>query len=221
MIYGPRVVTDGLILALDASDPNSYSGSGSTWNDLSGRGNHASITGSVPFVSNRYQSYFNFVTASTANYISNATASLTYKDVTIVFYPDFNRGNSVAIGLLCLGTTSNGYGIYFNNSAGTWRLANPGGSTFWLTTSTTIYINGTAQASSNPTPMLSGWNILSCPRSATSTTYDNAPYYIGVGGASSATGFQGRIAAVYLYDRVLTVAERIQNANALRRRFEI
>jgi len=29
--YGPRVITDGLVLALDAGDTNSYSGIGTTW----------------------------------------------------------------------------------------------------------------------------------------------------------------------------------------------
>jgi hypothetical protein len=41
--YGPRVITDGLVLALDAADPNSYPGSGTTWTDLSGRGYTASM----------------------------------------------------------------------------------------------------------------------------------------------------------------------------------
>ena len=39
--YNPAIVTDGLILNLDAKDPRSYSGSGSTWYDRSGNGNHA------------------------------------------------------------------------------------------------------------------------------------------------------------------------------------
>jgi len=33
--YNPRIVTDGLILCLDAANKRSYPGSGSTWNDLS------------------------------------------------------------------------------------------------------------------------------------------------------------------------------------------
>ena len=31
---GPRIVTDGLVLAVDAADRNSYAGSGTTWNGL-------------------------------------------------------------------------------------------------------------------------------------------------------------------------------------------
>lgn len=41
--YGPRIVRDGLILSLDAADPNSYPGSGNTWYDLSGNGYHLNL----------------------------------------------------------------------------------------------------------------------------------------------------------------------------------
>jgi hypothetical protein len=37
------IVTDGLILHLDAADSNSYGGSGNTWNDISGNSNHFDI----------------------------------------------------------------------------------------------------------------------------------------------------------------------------------
>ena len=37
---GASIVTDGLVLHLDAGNTNSYSGSGNTWNDLSGNNNH-------------------------------------------------------------------------------------------------------------------------------------------------------------------------------------
>ena len=36
---GPNVVTDGLVLALDAANTKSYPGSGTTWYDLSGNNN--------------------------------------------------------------------------------------------------------------------------------------------------------------------------------------
>ena len=32
--HNPRIVTSGLILALDAADINSYTGAGATWTDL-------------------------------------------------------------------------------------------------------------------------------------------------------------------------------------------
>jgi len=39
------IVTDGLVLCLDAADENSYPGSGTTWTDLSGEGNNATLSG--------------------------------------------------------------------------------------------------------------------------------------------------------------------------------
>ena len=41
VISGPNIVLDGLVLYLDAANPKSYPGTGSTWNDLSGNGHHA------------------------------------------------------------------------------------------------------------------------------------------------------------------------------------
>jgi hypothetical protein len=44
-IYGgPDIVTDGLVLCLDAGNSKSYPGSGTTWNDLSGLGNNGTLT---------------------------------------------------------------------------------------------------------------------------------------------------------------------------------
>jgi hypothetical protein len=47
--YGPKVVTDGLVLALDAADRNSYPGSGTTWTDLSGNGNNGTLVNGVGY----------------------------------------------------------------------------------------------------------------------------------------------------------------------------
>ena len=42
--YNPRIVTNGLVLALDAGNIKSYPGSGTTWGDLSGNGNVGIMT---------------------------------------------------------------------------------------------------------------------------------------------------------------------------------
>ena len=46
LAHSPRIVTDGLVLALDAGNAKSYPGSGSTWYDRSGNGYDAIQTGS-------------------------------------------------------------------------------------------------------------------------------------------------------------------------------
>lgn len=42
----PTITTGGLILYLDANNATSYSGSGTTWNGLSGQNNTATLVGS-------------------------------------------------------------------------------------------------------------------------------------------------------------------------------
>ena len=44
LAHGPSIITQGLVLALDAADRNSYPGSGTTWTDLSGNGNTGTLT---------------------------------------------------------------------------------------------------------------------------------------------------------------------------------
>ena len=46
MYPGPLITTEGLILTLDASSPRSYSGSGTTWNNLGDDLYDATISGS-------------------------------------------------------------------------------------------------------------------------------------------------------------------------------
>jgi uncharacterized delta-60 repeat protein len=42
--HGPRVITDGLVLALDAADVSSYPGSGTTWTELLNGTNNGTLT---------------------------------------------------------------------------------------------------------------------------------------------------------------------------------
>ena len=50
--YNPGVVSDGLVLALDAGNPKSYPGSGTTWTDLSGNGYNATLVNGATFNNN-------------------------------------------------------------------------------------------------------------------------------------------------------------------------
>ena len=48
-ISGPKIITSGCVLALDAADKFSYPGSGTTWTDLSGNGNTGTLTNGPTF----------------------------------------------------------------------------------------------------------------------------------------------------------------------------
>ena len=48
---GPNLITDGLVLSLDAGNRKSYPGSGTTWSDKSGFGNNGTLTNGPTFSS--------------------------------------------------------------------------------------------------------------------------------------------------------------------------
>jgi hypothetical protein len=49
MYNGPNIITDGLVLHLDAANVKSYPGSGTTWSDLSGNGNNGTLVNGVGY----------------------------------------------------------------------------------------------------------------------------------------------------------------------------
>ena len=70
--YNPRIVTDGLVLCLDAANTKSYpSSGGTTWTDLSGKGNNGDIKSGVSYSNNS----FNFTLNSTNELIDVAHSS--------------------------------------------------------------------------------------------------------------------------------------------------
>lgn len=58
-LYGPRIVTDGLVLCLDAGNNKSYPESGTIWNDLSGNNFHGTLTNG-PLYNINNKGYFDF-----------------------------------------------------------------------------------------------------------------------------------------------------------------
>ena len=54
--YNPSIITDGLVLAVDAANTKSYPGTGTTWFDLTGNGRHGAFAGSPTF-SNQTNSF--------------------------------------------------------------------------------------------------------------------------------------------------------------------
>ena len=47
--YSPKIITDGLVLYLDAANKRSYPGSGTIWSDLSKNGNNGTLTNGPTF----------------------------------------------------------------------------------------------------------------------------------------------------------------------------
>ena len=52
VVYNPKIITDGLVIMLDAANPKSYPGSGTAWTDLTGNGYNATLINSPTYNSN-------------------------------------------------------------------------------------------------------------------------------------------------------------------------
>ena len=84
---GPRIVTNGLVLSLDAADRNSYPGSGTTWRDMSGNGNNGTLTNGPTFSSANGGS---IVFDGTNDYATTNYIPLFVNDFCISFWVKFN-----------------------------------------------------------------------------------------------------------------------------------
>jgi len=222
-IGGPRIVTTGLILVLDAANIVSYPGAGSAIKDLTLRAD-GTINGTITFTSVGSSSYWNFATASSTNFISS-TVSQPYIDCTIVFQPDFTlNSNSSLVGLIAASNdaTNTDKSMRFAGATnpGPWTVRASAGlnGDDWGNTSTTYYVNGVAVA--DGASLRTGWNVVGAYRTNQTTFPASFAYFLGTEGFSAAVrDFQGRIAAVYLYNRQLTAAEHAINYNALKGRY--
>lgn len=223
-----KIVTDGLILCLDASNPQSYPGSGTTITDLSGRGATGTIFGTVNFIRSGGASYWDFPSGVDASYIGS-TLSQTYVDCTIVFMPDLTY-NPQLVGIIASSSTitqdggvrGDGYddSLRFLTNGSSWSLAtrNPGDQNDWaFGSATTYYVNGSVS-----NVLVSGWNIFGGYRTNRSsfTSGDSFPYHLATSGYTG-RNFKGRIAVALMYNKQLSASEQLQNYRTLRGRFGV
>ena len=241
--YNPRIVTDGLVLALDAGNTKSYPGSGSTWSDLSGNGRNATLYNSVAYSSEKNGCLdFNRTNDSYARIPHDATISSqvfgTSTNFTLSAW--FVIDNYVNYSCFIQKATS---GSYSNTTAGLWSEAtnqlvfvmgsnegsNPSGSYLRIYHNNTVpgqWYNmvGVADGTNatlyiNGEPHGSAVNIAS---TITRTRSENtADITIGRRSMASTPECDGRIANISVYNRGLTASEVKQNFNATRGRFGI
>ena len=249
--YGPRIVSDGLILALDAADRNSYSGTGETWNDLSGNGNNATRTNNAGYggqVTYNSSGYFDFSVnspASTAG--AGAGNGFTMSSMIIPSTGSFTLSAFIRRNL-SVKAAGDRETIFSNTaSADGWRFGV--GDTGYM-----YYLIGGAGGSGYQEGGLGGstltngnWHMMTAvfDRAAVLGSYTIYGYIDGVSsgfvnisagaGGNVAFGaqnpgvgyggccdvFAGQIAQVLAYNKVLTASEVSQNFNATRSRFGI
>jgi hypothetical protein len=123
---GPDIVTDGLVLCLDAGNSVSYPGTGTTWFDLSGNGNNFTLINGPSFSSG--EGFLNF--DGTNQYAqSSSTLNLSsYNSVTVEACIRVNTTSSPS-GMVFehssnWNTQSMGFGLLPNSSGGTTYVNN-------------------------------------------------------------------------------------------------
>ena len=213
--HGPTVVTNGLVLALDAADRNSYPGSGTTWTDLSGRGNNGALQG--------------------AGYNSANGGSLTFDgtdDYVNLPYLLLSGSQDFTVNIWIKANSHTGGTIFGNYPAGNLQLFyGTGYIGMWLNNSSAYLDSPGTEFTTNPvffTAQRIGGNetrvylntVLKKTGASTATIGSVSNFRMGTNTSGSEV-YNGNIAQASIYNRALTAAEVQQNFNALRGRFGI
>ena len=211
--YGPRIVTDGLVLCLDAADRNSYPGTGTSWADLSGNGNNGTLTNGPTFNSSNGGS---IVFDGVNDKVDCGTFSVPYVTVSTWVYKTSLATNqgicrkqnawavSVYNGVLQVAAytswvfRSTSYTIPLN----TWKhiaYTYSGTGSY----SQSVYLDGSLIFYSSY-----GTGALSSNNYTARVGYDDNNWY-----------WNGKIANTQIYNRALSASEVLQNYNATKGRF--
>jgi hypothetical protein len=221
--HGPSVVTQGLVLALDAADISSYPGSGTTWTDLSGNGNNGTLVNGVGFNGSNGGSLSFDGVDDYASFVSNP--SLT-NQITVEVWVQLSSTSPLGVGWI-MGREGS-YRMLYSSSYFAWVCA---------TTNNGWYTTGTNISATSVTPYTQTYQVVG--------TYNGSNNKIYVNGELKSTGAnisgnilatnnynlmrsdsqveygKGNLYSHKLYNRALTASEVQQNYNALRGRFGI
>jgi hypothetical protein len=222
--YSPKIVTDGLILYLDAANTRSYPGTGTTWNDVSRSGINGTLVNGPTFSSANGGS---IVFDGTNDYV-DLGGSLNLKPTTSITVSTWIRFNAMVANVRALSDW------HQNGATDRWI--------FYITDSTTIqwYLltNSFASAVSFSPVLLNTWYNFTGVYNGTSQIFyvnglfhnstpktgnmniSNTTQPVRLGGQVNAGGFHnGNIATTLIYNRALTATEVLQNYNATKGRY--
>jgi hypothetical protein len=226
------IVTSGLILHLDASNPASYPGSGTTWTDLSGAGNNGTTFNGITFNSSNGGSlsfdgvddYVQLPTAILAG-LSEATVCAFIYPVSVDGGAIFSEGGS--------STSVNRWQYNLTTSIWWTRDTSTGGdgvrnndlAVNFLTPNAWNFVTAVYSVSGS----IKRFYVNAVQRATTSVSVDQltttrVPFNTFLGRPTDPADvtdnyFNGRMAAVQVYRRSLTLDEIQQNYRATRSRF--
>lgn len=208
--YNPKIVTDGLVMCLDAGNTKSYPGSGTTWTDLSGNGNNGTLTNGPTFSSSNggvivFDGVDDYVTVSL-----NLT-NTTYSVMAIAKRTSSGRVISANSNNWLMGWWQTQTDKYY---AENWVSSSSGGAT---DTNWICYV-ATGNYSGDSWALYKNGNLIVGPNA----NGVNGPNGIRLGSDGVFNEYSAcQVSYVLAYNRVITATEVQQNFNALRGRFGI
>ena len=207
-IHSPKIVTSGLTMYLDAGNKNSYNGNGSTFFDITGNGNDATLVNTPTYRGNRI--YMN----GTTQY-AQVTATITTSRTVDIVYKLYNPGT--------------GWGPLWRVEDWRERIF-PSTITIIPSSVTYYYINGPDNGTSiinivysyNGTSLKSYKNGVIQSTATMDSNMDTGLYTYRFGNQSAGSTnayVEMDLYSVKFYNRQLTDTEVLQNYNATKTRF--
>lgn len=211
-IYGgPDIVTNGLVLHLDAANNKSYPGSGTTWFDLSGNNNHGTLVNGPAYSSINTGI---FILDGVNDYI-NIPINLTNTQYTIIAAARYS--SSINTKRIITSITGNWLMGWWNGQTNKYYAENwvsdvSGGvvETSWISYA------GTGNYSADSWSLYRNGVLLIGPNA----NGINGPNGIRIGESGSYGERSAcEISYILVYNRVLTASEILQNYNATKGRY--
>jgi hypothetical protein len=226
-----RIVTNGLVLNLDAGNPLSYPGSGSTWTDISGNSLNATLNNGPTFDSANGGSIVFDGTDDYGTIPDSSILDFTGSPMSICTW--INRvgnaapqGEEIIIhkesGISVIG----GYQYSINGNTGAYSLrirnSSSGNDTFTGSTGSVITGNWVLLCLTYDNSTIRGYVNGSFDSSLSSTiSIGNTNNPMGICSTYLGNGNFGnyKVASINIYNRALSALEVTQNFNALKSRF--
>lgn len=233
-----KIVTNGLVLSLDAADKNSYPGSGTTWRDLSGNGNNFTLYNGVSYSSaNGGSLSFDGVNDYIASANNLNLSSYDYVVVDVFFKSNITTGCMIFEHTANWNSNTGGFGLYINSTGNSdqhelhhtnhntevARNYILSGSLNW-SNHVNVYSkisDSTGRVTYGKGSLLSFSSIGGYAITTTTTaggSFSNAIFYIGTRAGTGAF-FNGNISSLKIYGFKIDQSQITQNYNAQKSRF--
>lgn len=222
--HSPQIVTDGLVLCLDAANRKSYTGSGTVWNELSN--NMSAELVNSPTFNSQNNGFFQFVADDFARIPNNTTLDTQTPSVEVWIKTNTTNQNGFWFEK---GTVNTQYSLFQESNNIQWRQRYVAGLTT-LSTNTATYVNTSnwyqvvGTFTSGRRRLYINGNLVNSDAHTGTMSTNSGGMSIGVfGGFSGGRGYHynGNLAICRVYNKELTPAEILQNYNALKGRFDL